>query len=416
MLKWIKLFISNMFGKNTEIYQKPLNILSVIFVIAFDIFLFYNILSGYNYQKDFVVSPYEKYSCTNYFYDTKESLLSNIYYYYSNDQLVNIDSDGNTHTINYSGDVCGVLYKKIQTIQNSPEYIQYKAQLDGYQTEKSNLESKKYQYESEYKDFLEESKAGLYDDNSRLSDIDKENARLDYNEIKNDLAVISQKQTALENAFINWNPHFLDLHTYISQNKEVFLKNYDKEVFFYPVKIAFFQAILLLPLFLISLFFYSFFLKRHNKIFTILFSNLTFITGIFVFVLFLKVVYFIIPKKLFASFIALLKQLSLWFLWNYILVVIGVFIFWFIIYLSQKSIEKYELIKKEQLELQIKQNKTKVQKERFEKKLCTECGVKLLPDSIYCQECWAHQYDECVHCHHLIPKVFGYCNKCWEKK
>jgi len=405
-----------MFGKNTEIYQKPLNTLSVIFVIAFDIFLFYNILSGYNYQKDFVVSPYEKYSCINYFYDEKSDLLNSIYYYYPNDTFLKVDTDGNTKTVNYNGDICNTLYAKISDIQRSQAYIDFKNKSDEYQSEISTLESKKYNYESQYRDFLEESKSGIYDDNSRLSDIDKENARLNYNNIKNDIVNLSQQKKDLENSFLQSNPLLWDIHNFITDNKESFLKNYDKEIFWYPVKIAFFQAILLLPLFLISLFFYSFFLKRHNKIFTILFSNLTFITGIFVFILFLKVVYFIIPKKLFASFIALLKQLSLWFLWNYILVVIWVFIFWFIIYLSQKSIEKYELIKKEQLALQMKQNKAKVQKDRFEKKLCTECWVKLLPDSIYCQECWAHQYDECVHCHHLIPKVFGYCNKCWEKK
>lgn len=416
MLKWVKHFFSNMFGKNTEIYQKPLNTLSVIFVIAFDIFLFYNILSGYNYQKDFVVSPYEKYSCINYFYDQKNDLLNSIYYYYPNDTFLKVDSDGNTKTVNYNGDICNTLYGKISDIQTSQEYIDFKNTSDKYQSEISVLESKKYDYESQYRDFLEESKAGIYDDNSRLSDIDKENARLNYNNIKNNILNLSQEKKDLENTFLQSNPLLWDIHNFITDNKENFLKNYDKEIFWYPVKIAFFQAILLLPLFLISLFFYSFFLKRHNKIFTILFSNLTFITGIFVFILFLKVIYFIIPKKLFASFIALLKQLSLWFLWNYILVVIWVFIFWFIIYLSQKSIEKYELIKKEQLALQMKQNKTKVQKDRFEKKLCGECWVKLLPDSIYCQECWAHQYDECVHCHNLIPKVFGYCNKCWEKK
>ena len=416
MLKWVKHFFSNMFGKNTEIYQKPLNTLSVIFVIAFDIFLFYNILSGYNYQKDFVVSPYEKYSCINYFYDEKSDLLNSIYYYYPNDTFLKVDTDGNTKTVNYNGDICNTLYAKISDIQRSQAYIDFKNKSDEYQSEISTLESKKYNYESQYRDFLEESKSGIYDDNSRLSDIDKENARLNYNNIKNDIVNLSQQKKDLENSFLQSNPLLWDIHNFITDNKESFLKNYDKEIFWYPVKIAFFQAILLLPLFLISLFFYSFFLKRHNKIFTILFSNLTFITGIFVFILFLKVVYFIIPKKLFASFIALLKQLSLWFLWNYILVVIWVFIFWFIIYLSQKSIEKYELIKKEQLALQMKQNKAKVQKDRFEKKLCTECWVKLLPDSIYCQECWAHQYDECVHCHHLIPKVFGYCNKCWEKK
>lgn len=346
----------------------------------------------------------------------KKWFLNSIYYYYPNDTFLKVDTDENTKTVNYNGDICNTLYGKISDIQTSQEYIDFKNTSDKYQSEISVLESKKYDYESQYRDFLEESKAGIYDDNSRLSDIDKENARLNYNNIKNNILNLSQEKKDLENTFLQSNPLLWDIHNFITDNKENFLKNYDKEIFWYPVKIAFFQAILLLPLFLISLFFYSFFLKRHNKIFTILFSNLTFITGIFVFILFLKVIYFIIPKKLFASFIALLKQLSLWFLWNYILVVIWVFIFWFIIYLSQKSIEKYELIKKEQLALQMKQNKTKVQKDRFEKKLCGECWVKLLPDSIYCQECWAHQYDECIHCHNLIPKVFGYCNKCWEKK
>jgi hypothetical protein len=195
-----------MFGKNTEIYQKPLNTLSVIFVIAFDIFLFYNILSGYNYQKDFVVSPYEKYSCINYFYDEKSDLLNSIYYYYPNDTFLKVDTDGNTKTVNYNGDICNTLYGKISDIQRSQAYIDFKNKSDEYQSEISTLESKKYNYESQYRDFLEESKSGIYDDNSRLSDIDKENARLNYNNIKNDIVNLSQQKKDLENIFLQSDP------------------------------------------------------------------------------------------------------------------------------------------------------------------------------------------------------------------
>lgn len=414
MFSYIKIFLSNMFGKNTTIYEKPLNFLSVILVIAFDIFLFYNILSWYNYQKDLVVSPYEKYSCINYFYDdNNNSLLNQIGYYYQNDQFIGIDKYWNKETVNYDWDICKALNSKIEKIRWTKEYINFKSELDSKENEISDLNSQKYSYESQYRDFLEESKAWIIDDNSRLSDINKENARRDYNNIKEQISLATLKKDELTNNFLANNNDFKDLSDYINQNKESFLKTYDKDIFYYPVKITFFQTILLLPLFLISLFFYKFFFKRQNKIFTILFSNLTFITWIFVFILFLKVVYFILPKKFFAWLIALLKSLSLWFLWNYILVIIWVWVFGFVIYLSQKWFDKLDAIKKEQERLRIEQNKKKVQLERFEKWLCIECGKKLLPESRYCASCWQDQYDECWKCKNLIPKVFDFCNKCW---
>lgn len=417
MLSYIKIFLSNMFGKNTTIYEKPLNFLSVIFVVAFDIFLFYNILSWYNYQKDLVVSPYEKYNCVNFFYNIeKNNLLESIDYHYSQNQFVKIDSDGNKKNINYSWETCQIINQQVENIKSSQEYIEFKSELNNYQNNLSILESKKYTYERQYKDFLEESNAGINDYDERLSDINRESARRDYNNIKDQINLVNLKKDESINNFLANNNNFKDLSNFINQNKENFLKTYDKDVFYYPVKITFFQTILLLPLFLISLFFYKFFFRRQNKIYTILFSNLTFITWIFVFVLFLKVVYFILPKKFFAWLIALLKSLSLWFLWNYILVIIWVWIFGFVIYLSQKWFEKLDAIKKEQERLRIEQNKKKVQLERFEKWLCIECGKKLLPESRYCASCWYEQYDECWKCKNLIPKVFDFCNKCGTKK
>lgn len=411
MFKKIKNFFSHMFGKDTQIYQRPLNTLSVIFVITFDIFLFYNIFSWYSYQKDLVVSPYEKYYCIEYFhYDEKRLLHSDQYALYNRNQ------NGFDVSTNRNLTVCNTLNKLVSKFTWSNDYKNFKNTYNTFNNELYQLENEKVRYEKQYQDFLQETQAGINDHNARLSDIDRENARINYQNILQNITAKNQEITLLEEKFMESNKDFQELSEFIFSKKEEVLKSYEKEIFFYPVKIALFQAILLLPLFMISLFFYNYFLKRHNKIFTILFSNLTFITGIFVFILFLKVVYFILPKKLLVWFITLLKSLSLWFLWNYILVGIGIVIFGFIIYLSQKAIEKYELIKKEQLELQIQQNRKKIQKERFEKKLCIECGAKLLPESMYCQECWYHQYDECKKCSSFIPKVFDFCHKCGTKK
>lgn len=415
MLTNIKAIFSNMFWKNTQVYDKPLNKLSILLVIAFDIFLFYNILSWYNYQKDFVVSPYEKYSCINFFQNDKNNLLDQINYYYKNDTVVKIDLEWNKLTANFDGNDCKNLYQKVDTIKNSPAYISYKSQNDEYQNNLNNLNNQKYSYESQYRDFLEESKAWISDENSRLSDIDKENARKDYNNIKQEILSTEWKINTNTEKFLNNSSDFSELNNYIEKNKESFEKNYDKEIFWYPVKITSYQAILLLPLFIISLFFYKFFLRRQNKIFTILFSNLTFITWIFVFVLFLKVVYFILPHKFFASLIAFLKNLSLWFLWNYIMVIFWICIFGFVIYMSQKWFEKLEKLKEEQEKIKIEQNKKKVQTERFGKWLCIDCNSKLLPDSRYCQVCWKDQFYKCNNCENLVPKVFEYCNKCWCK-
>lgn len=412
MMKYIKVFFSNMLGKNKEIYQKPLNAISILLVIAFDIFLFYQIFSWYNYQKDLVVSPYEKYDCVWYFWENND-LIYNIDYYYPNDKLIKIDSNWEKITKNFNSWVCNQIDQKVLSIKNSSQFKEFKIQKNILEHDISTLENKKADYEYQYQDFLQESKAWIDNENERLSDIDRENARKDYQSMKDNLFNLNTKKQNLISTFKINSTQYIDLKNYIDSNQKDFFKNYDKDIFWYPVKITFFQALLLLPLFLLSLLFYKIFLKRQNKIFTILFSNLTFITWIFVFILFLKVVYFIIPKKFLAWFIALLKSLNLWFLWNYILILLWIGLFWFIIYLSQKWAEKISLIKKEQEKQMILQNMKKVQLERFEKGFCINCSTRLLKESRFCQTCWDDQYYECKNCKNLVPKIFIYCNKCW---
>lgn len=413
MLKIIKWLFANMFGKNTKIYKKPLNTLSIIFVVAFDIFLFVNLLDGYDYQKNLVISPYEKYTCTNFFNQENTSLFSQIRYFSPSDQFLQITPGWEKKYINYQNTFCKDIEKQITDIQESQAFQELSRSLSTLESTESSLNTKKYQYESQYQDFLSENSAWITDYNSSLSEINRETARNDYNEIKTQIQKNADEHTKLISTFINTNQDFLTLRQTLKNNQEVVLKNYEKEIFWYPVKVTFYQSLLLLPLFLLSLFFYKFFLRRENKIFSILFANLTFITGIFIFTLFLKIIYFILPKKFLVTFIAYLKQLSLWFLWNYISILLGLIIFGVVIYFSQKWYEKIQAIKQEQERQRIEQNKKKVLEERFAKWLCMKCNFKLLPESRFCQSCWENQYDECGVCKNLVPKIFAYCNKCW---
>jgi predicted RNA-binding Zn-ribbon protein involved in translation (DUF1610 family) len=111
-----------------------------------------------------------------------------------------------------------------------------------------------------------------------------------------------------------------------------------------------------------------------------------------------------------------LKQLNLWFLWNYISVFLWVIIFGTIVYFSQKWSEKLQKIREENEKRRIAENKVKISKERYFKNLCIDCGKTLLKDSKHCSHCGTNQYHNCENCNHEFPKAFEYCDKCWTKK
>ncbi len=409
MFKKTKLLFSNMFWKNPTISQKPLTGISILFVIFFDIFLFYNIFQWYSYQRDFIVAPYEQYSCKN-FFDTKDTqdLVNNINIHFKNQaRHIEISQD--------LSKACKNIHQQLLELTLDQEYQNFIDTLTEINDQIEKKEQEVYTYENQYSQYLYESSAGIYSSNDRLSEIEAGNAKVNYQKILNEKnALLEQKELLLNE--IQQNTKFQSLSEFIQINRQNFEAQYQKSIFWYPVKVALFQAFLLIPLFFGSLLCYSYFYKKQNKIFTILFSNLTFITGIFVFILFLKFVYFLLPKKFLVGFIAFLKSLSLGFLWNYILIILWVLLFWGIIYASQKAAEKYEILKKEQERLRIEQNKKKIMKERFQKSACIECWDKLLPDSDFCQTCGMKQHDECSECHAKIPKIFDFCNKCGNKK
>lgn len=393
-----------MFGKNKNISQKPLTKLSIFFVIIFDIFLFNNLYDGYTYQANSIKSPYSLYKCESVFFDKNISS-------YTIQEFFNFWKYSNQ---DWSVETCQEL-KKLFTVERQRVIENYHNAISEINKDISSTQSKIRSYEYQYEKYLRESSSGINNANDRLSEIKWWNAREKFLDLQNELQNFETQKNNLISDF-SQDSTLAEIFTFIETNKDNFFQEYKKAQFWYPVKIALFQAILLIPIFLVSLGLYKIFVRKENKILSILFSNLTFIAAIFVLILLFKFLYFILPVKFFWNFIDILKDLNLWFLWNYILVFLWIVLFWAIIYFSQKGSEKLKKIREENEKRKLAENRTKISKQRYFNNQCIDCGKTLLKDSHYCSHCGFDQYYECNNCHHKNPKAFEFCNKCWSEK
>lgn len=406
----------------TQISEKPFNIISIILIMAFDVFIFINILDGLDYQRSNIVSTYDKYPsvCSTLFRnEDKELSLTEIdkIKYYNNYK---------NRTSNYwlakwvdLGDdrvkFCSDLDKFVFDIKNDEDFIYLSKEINTLSSDIRFQENKQSSYKRSYDEYRDDVVSWLWKYDDRLSDIDDNNVRSNYEKILSEISDLKErKKESLEE--LNSLDEVISLKTYLNKNRQEFIWEYENYRFWYPVYVTLMEMILIIPIFLLSILGYKFYINRKNKIFTVLFANLAIISGIFTFYIFMKVVYWILPKKLLANIFTYLASLKLLAIWNYILVILWILIFGLFIYLSQKASIKLAKIKEENIKEKERINRVKFRMERYEKGQCIECSAKLLPWAIYCNECWKNQFDECVKCKNLVPKVFNFCEKCWEEK
>jgi len=414
--KW---FAGNLVWK-IGIADRPLNWLSIIFLIAFDIFIFINLVSGLDSQRDNIESPYNRYEYRcNSLFDTKDEgfqysdLL--IIEHYKNDGFSKLNKNAPFYKEGLSnqkpGTFCWDLEDYIFALQESQEFVWTMHHIKSLKQVKQDYEMQKRNYEREYKEFRDDFTAWLGGHNNRISDIDSQSIRKGYEVIVWNI-VSHETQVKEQIHFLNRSTWIVDLKKYIDDNKRQFRDEKSSYLFWYPVYVTFMEMILILPIFFISVFLYSIALKRRKRIFSILFSNLSLITGTFTFYILIKVVYWLIPTKFLANLFEYLASMKLLAIWNYLLVIFGVLLFWFLMFLSQRALEKWKKLKEEQSKEKEVLNKERIQKERFWAKTCIDCNTKLLPDARFCSNCWEDQYRACKSCKHSVPKAYKFCDKC----
>lgn len=419
-LFFMKSFFGSLVGK-IELTDKPLNWLSIVFLIAFDIFIFTNLVDWLDNQKQNITSPYEKYN-----YDCKQIFNNNwdfkvwdfriIDDNYSNNITKNInapfyDEDFNK---NEQSEYCQNIDKEIANIKNNSDFSSLYKELNKLKNDISNLEDKKYNYERDYNNFRDDYEAwlGWYDD--RITDINNDSIRADYEKIIKDINFLQSDIKWIEFKLNNLL-EILSLKKYINDNKFAFKAEESNYSFWYPVYVTLMEAILILPILLFTVLLYNFAIKRRLRILSILAANLALISGIFTFFILIKVIYWILPKKFFANLITYLASIKALAIWNYLLTMFGLILFWALMYGSQKSMEKYKKIKQQRAKEIELLNKERIGKERYWNKACIDCNTKLLEWATHCSNCWIDQYKECSKCKNKIPKAYIHCEKCGTK-
>ena len=411
-------FFGNLVWK-IDISDKPLNWLSIVFLVAFDIFIFVNLLNGLENQRENITSPYVKYNykCIDAFHGWEKLsyndfvTVKNHKDFYTKGLNKNAPFYSDSFRQMDSDTFCIELHKYVVAIQKDSQFTRWMDRLDSIMRVKGNYERQKNNYERDYENFREDYKAWLWDYNNRISDINNDNIRGDYNRILDSIAD-QERQESDQIHSLNLLSWVQNLKSYIDKNKKVFQESRDNYVFWYPVYITLMEMVLILPIFFVALFLYNFALNRKKRILSILASNLSLLSGIFVFYILIKVIYWLLPKKFLVNIFEYLASIKLLAVWNYLLVIFGILLFGFLMFISQRALEKWKKIKEEQAKEKERLYKDSVQKARFWKGLCIECDTKLPDGALFCGNCWAAQYRDCKSCKSLVPKIYKYCNKC----
>ena len=420
-LFFMKSFFGSLVGK-IEISDKPLNWLSIVFLIAFDIFIFTNLLDWLESQSRNIEAPHEKYSyvCRDLFNSNDTALWKRKFELINrnNDRYLRKDINAPFYDENFKkdnkSDLCKTLLNKIKKVKANYNFNSLYTKLNNKQTRLLGLENKKRSYENDYNEFREDYKAWLRSYDDRLSEIKNESIRDDYNKILSEIKLRKSELSKIINELNNlWE--IKDLNKYINENKEQFISEEENYRFWYPVYVTLMESILIFPILIFTILLYNFAIKRRLRILSILASNLALISGLFAFFILIKVIYWILPHKFFANVITYLASIKALAIWNYVLTIFWILLFGLLMYSSKKWFEKYKKIKEEQAKQRELLNKERIGKERYWKKTCIDCNTKLLDWASHCSNCWADQYKECSKCKNRMPRAYSHCEKCWTK-
>jgi hypothetical protein len=175
------------------------------------------------------------------------------------------------------------------------------------------------------------------------------------------------------------------------------LKNeYDRAVFWFPVKRLLMQFIFLLPLLVVFYLWYSRSARKARGLQTLVASHLLVVAFIPVLAKFFEMVYDIIPKKLLKAVWEFLVSMRLIALWHYLVIAITIFLALVLVYVLQKKVFSRE----------------RLNARRISKGQCQECGRQLPLNAGICPLCGFAQYTKCAACGESTFVHGAFCVKC----
>lgn len=401
----ISLKTKKLFSRLTKIQKnKPLHKMSLLFILALDVFVIFNIFQGLYFQGSQITKTYEviPYECKKFIeYQTNFDIVNNAMLYYhgsskiyfnSKQEIINQSEENKIHKF------CKQIYEKSNLVYENEDLQIYLNKISSIKKSQSNLRSQNKKYEENYNTMLLEKIADQ--DSSESIVVGKAN-NVKAN-IKNNNKKIQEYNTEVEKLKIKITDHELskDLVSTIKYYKDDLNKEYSSLLFWYPLKKILLEMVFLLPLLIVFLWIYIRNLKKENSLYTLVFSHLLVVSFIPVFIKLLELILDILPFGFFRDLLRVLEALNIVALWNYILIFLGIVLVIFMVKIFQKFTPSYE----------------KIRQTRIEKGSCWNCNKKnLKSEEEFCGFCGERKLIKCSRCGKLKHLHAEFCNNCGYK-
>lgn len=366
---------------------------SIFLIILLDIFLFSIVLKGVDVEQSSNVKTSEvfPYQCMTMFNSSTKINYNNLNSMY---MMKHIHA-----TSPLVDERCKSLKNKFEDIKNNAQIRSNKTQYDLDQKRIRVVKAKIKNIQSKYNIELLEVIANQKDSpsairsryQSYLSEESEINARL------NNLKQIYKYKV------------YSDYVSYKNKHKEEIKSDKISHLRWYKFKNYLYLLKFILPLFMISLFFY--FKNKtkqlkgedYNNIALIMSSHLLVILMLPVFFGLLSLIFSVIPKIFFTKIIAFLISIKAEFLGFYGLMVIAILVVFSLVYGLQKYNSK-------------KQPGLRINKKYINKSICSNCDSKVnYEKDNYCSVCSNKIQEECGHCKKNRLVAFLYCRHCGQE-
>lgn len=385
--------------------EEPLSSLSLCVIIALDIFILSMIFGGLSDHTAQLTQPYEyvPYQCRNVFVNQRwseankmdglQTLVLSDY----NNYNYRYKSTFRDAKINIMHPLCAEFHKNVKAIVEDPKlkklFVDRQRSVDQKNTFKRSFNKSKSVYDTALLEDIA-NKEGKEDRLNTLSaSIKASSDKIEF--YTNEIARIEQAINDDDRVEAIW-----EMINYQGEARRTQLiadmKNFE---FWYKLRELAWQALFILPIFVIFLLWSVRSAKKDNNIQGLISSHLLVVSAIPILLKTLEVVSDLIPRHFFIKLFDYLKLIHLVAIWHYIVIFLSVGVSLFLVYIIQKKFF----------------NKNILHQKRLLRGACFFCGKKLPKGSKVCPFCGTNQMTNCKKCNSSTFLSGVYCTNCGDK-
>lgn len=381
--------------------EEPLSKLSLVVIVALDIFILFVVFEGLSDHTKQITSPneYVPYECkemlinenwsdANFLTKLQELVLSeHNNYSYRYDSLLKRNDTAVMHNS------CKELYTKVKLVAEDKELVSLFINRQKLLKEKKQLTNSLKKSKDVYDTMLLEN---IADEETHSKGLPAVKATITSHTIR--IETTTQKLINNE-AKIIAEPLVTDLRVMLSPNnkyRQAIVDDFKVFQKFYPLKELGWQLVFMLPLFLIFYIWSSRSVRKDNRVQTLISTHLLVIASIPIVLKIGEVVIDLMPRHFFKQLFNILKSLHIIALWHYVVIFLSVCIGMFVIFIIQKKIF----------------NKQRIQQKRLMTGACYFCGKNLPLGANTCPFCGTNQLKSCDNCQEQTYVCGEYCKNC----